>query len=265
MAKSNPETGHAINIGRFKSIAERTDSLGALYNPPVTYLQQDQLWAAVGEGEARLTQVNDSVAQFLEKTNERRNLFHGMPLIATKIISYLGICGASGDTIKDALAINKKIRGKRAKPKKDPTTGKPGDPTAGDTAEGDVDGGDIKLDRKSISVSQRSYINLAEHFSKLVSIAKAVPGFVPNEPEFSLAGLEVYLENLKTMNFDLDKAASNLFDARYARNVLLYKARVGMYDMAINIKRYVRNITGHDDPRYLAISSIILTRPKKIR
>lgn len=249
MGFSKSETGHAINVAKMGGILEIVDSLGIAYNPPKDYLQIDALRTSLGLGEAALTVVSDLSGRFNEHTNERKLLFLDMPLLATNVIDLLVVAEASQATLEDAYGVNRKIRGRRSSPK-----GK----------KADADGGSTDAtapDAKTISVSQQSFVNKAAHWARMVSIARATPGYASNEYNFSLPGLDAHTATLKAKNDQMQKLGTDLLTARTTRDELLYKKTLGMYDMSKAIKRYVRSLLGFKDPRYIALSKIILTKP----
>lgn len=256
MTFSKSETGHVMNVAKMSSIRDQTTALGTVYNPPKDYLQSSALITTVALGEAALGAVDDLKGRLSAKKNERKALFAEMPLIATNVIDLLVVANASKATLEDAYGVNKKIRGQRAHAKK--AVDADGTPSDDTTASADVDA-------KTISVSQRSFVNLAAHFARMVSIARAEPGYASNEYEFSISGLDEYAARLKNVNAEVQSLAIDALTAQTVRDELLYKDVIGMYDMSIAIKHYVRRLLGFRDPRYIAISKVNLTKNKKRR
>lgn len=250
---STHETGDAINVANFNQLLSRIKGPDIPYNPGAPAIKMSALDTLLANAQTSLLAVSGAGALYNNAVAVRMATFDAMPLFATQVIGQLRIFKPGPTRMKKAIALQRKIRGRRA------DTGKPapevgsgsGDPTA-----------DVAPDDKTISVSQLSYDQQAQHFSNLVALVSTLPTYDPTEDEFKVAALEAYRDNLLLLNKELDNLATNLFSARYNRNLLLYAPDNGIYDAARLVKSYVRAITAYNDPRYLDIAGIKFTKKK---
>jgi hypothetical protein len=205
-----------------------------------------------------LTALANTVTAFTAYANAidaRQIIFDPLQTFATRIINALKASGASDAVIKDALTINRKIQGKRAKPIKEvenTQTQKAVDPK-------------IPIDPNvpvNISVSQLSFDSMVEHYSKLIALLTTVTVYNPNEPELKIAGLNTLHANMKASNNSAITATTNFINARIARNNLLYAKVTGMLTVAQECKSYVKSVYGATSAQYKAVSGIKFTNRK---
>ena len=49
---------------------------------------------------------------------------------------------------------------------------------------------------------------------------------------------------------------------RISRNNLLYKENTGLYDVALDVKNYIKSVFGATSPQYKQVSKIKFTAPR---
>lgn len=145
--------------------------------------------------------------------------------------------------MKDAIPVNRKLQGKRAKATE--TTIDPNAPVP-----------------NTISTSQQSYDQPIEHFSKLIEILKSEPTYTPNETELKVTTLNTQLTAFKTANINVTNAYTAVSNARIARDKTLYKEKTGMYDVTLDVKNYVKSLYGISSPEFKQLSKIKFSKPK---
>jgi hypothetical protein len=150
--------------------------------------------------------------------------------LSTRIIGALSFCKVTQQTMDDAMFIQKKIHGCRAKAKKTPT------PDQIAIGEG-----------KSISVSQQSYDNIVDHLSSFRVLLKAEPLYTPNEPELQVAALDYLYTEMNDKNTYAKNAANDFGKMLGYRNQVFYGHRHGS-------KGYVRNTFGSLSVEYKQIN-----------
>lgn len=235
---STSETGHAKNIANFNKLTQFCTGYGTRYNPSNSALTIANLTAQHANADTLHDAVATAKQPYINAVNERQLRFKELPKFSTRIVNALAAsAGVTDQLIDDARTILRKIRGTRAK-KVNP----------------DND--------NSISVSQRSFDMLLDHFVDLVALVAAVPTYTPNESELQTSNLN----NLKTQAGLLNKtvvtASVALGNARIQRNQALYTEKVGLVDVAKDVKTYVKSVFGPSSDEYKLISGIRFTKVK---
>ena len=92
-------------------------------------------------------------------------------------------------------------------------------------------------------------------------ILKAEPSYSPNEIELKITTLTAQLAALKIANTNVTDAYTAVANARIARNITLYKDNTGLYDIAADVKNYVKSLYGISSPEYKELSKIKFTKP----
>lgn len=246
---STSETGHAKNVANFEDMISFCTGYGGSYNPSKAAIQLPNLSALHGNAANAVTNVNTVNIAFINATNARQIAFNPVKPLATRIVNALDATEATDELVKDAKTLNRKIQGARkgkvTKPETPPT---PPDNPAQD---------------KQISVSQQSYDSLIENFGKLSELAASEPTYTPNEMDLQVATLTIFHNNLKATNTAVINATTSISNARITRNNILYADKTGLYDIAQEVKKYVKSVFGATSPQYKQVSKIKFTKPRK--
>ncbi len=238
---SNSETGHAINLANEKTMYDYLVQLGVVYapsNPQITTAKINANWTAAT---AAHKIVNDSLIDSKKPINDREILFDPMDKLVTRMVNNFGASGASDAAVKDAKGFADDIRGFKVRIKKD----KGNNPLPG-----------------QVSVSQLSFVNRQDNFSKLVSLLKKDGHYNPSEPDLKVLVLEAYAANLKTLNDNIGTILAPLTSARGTRDQLMYEGPNNLLELARLVKKYCKGLP----PEYAAIVKVINgLRFKKIK
>jgi hypothetical protein len=248
------EIGHAKNVANFEDLINRCVGFGVPYNPSLNAIKIANMNTLRTNA---LNALNSSISAHTAYTNavdNRQLIFEPLQKMGTRIISALKACGASDAIIKDALTINRKIQGKRAKPIKEvenieiQAIPNPNDPP-------------VEVP-KNVSVSQLSFDSMIEHYSKLIDLLASVVAYNPNENELKVVGLNTLLASMKTSNTAVITATTNYINARINRDNLIYAKNTGVVEVAQDSKDYVKSVYGTISPQYKQVSSIKFTKRK---
>lgn len=256
---STSETGHAINVANFEEIISRCISYGVIYNPSKATLQIPSMQALRVTALGNLASVNSAIVVLVNAINARQIAFDPIKPLATRIVNALDATSASDELVNDAKTINRKIQGKRKGETKPPTT--PTDPVPSVPPTG-TDPAPIPPPvptPEQISVSQQSYDSLLENFNKLILLVAAEPSYTPNEVDLQVATLTALAGTLATQNTAVIDANSALSNARIARNHTLYDDTTGLYDIQLEVKKYVKSVFGASSEEYKQIAKIKFT------
>ena len=236
------ETGHDKNVAGTEKLIAECKALGTDYNPSNLALGIPMLEQMFGKATLSLTTLKTVKPVYDQATAAREEGFKPLGKLVTRTIGSLSSSGASVQIIKDARTLVRKIQGRRATTKAVPeggsTTGEPG------------------VEPKIISVSQRSYDSLIEHFDALIQLYKAEPMYNPNEPDLKTGALETYCSTLRTLNTTVINASTPYFEAMNVRNNILYNPVTGIVDTSKAVKKYVLSVLGASHPTYKRINAI---------
>lgn len=249
MANSN-ETGHAKNVANFENLISFCTGYGADYNPSKDNLKLPALNTLFASAQTALQSVKTTKTNFDNATNLREIGFEPFKKLCTRIVNALEATDASTQTVDDAKTINRKIQGKRA-------GNLPLSSGAGSVPIG-ASGGEMPIvEDNHNSVSQQSFDNMIDHFTKLIQLLSSEPMYNPNETDLKVVALNTLLTNLKTYNTASITAITDYSNARIARDTTLYETDTGLVDVAGEVKKYVKSVFGATSPQFKQISGLL--------
>jgi len=238
---STSEVGHAKNVANLQKLTEQVTAY-TLYNPPVESLKVSELQSLYTSAVAKLAEVEEKRTANKNAIELRQIAFENLKPTCTRIISLLEILGLPQGTIDQARTLNRSIQGGQKKPKP-PTEG-------GEEAP------------KPNSTSRQSYTQQAENFGILLQLLATIPDYTPNEDDLKLTNLTPYHASLVSATQPVNKTEAELNVKLIERNQILYTENTGLYDIAQNVKKYVKGIYGANSPEYLNVLDIEFTSRK---
>lgn len=240
---STSETGHAVNVANLNKMISRIKGYGARYNPTNNLIKKPALQTLYTNAKKLLSALKPVKSTFIDKVNDRQEIFQAMEKLATRIINAFNATQAVTDKmVDDAKTIIRKIRGAR-KSKKILNPG-PEDPN-------------------QISTSQQSFTQQLEHYSALIALVASEPTYKPNEAELKNARLNTFKTQLTKANNNAINATTPYLQAIEKRNKVLYTPKTGLVDVAQEAKAYVKSVSTITLPEFRQISGLKFTRPKK--
>ncbi|HNW97454.1 MAG TPA: hypothetical protein PKK00_03450 [Bacteroidales bacterium] len=248
------ETGHARNVANFEQLISFCTGYGTTYNPAKASLKLTALNTLLTAAQTSLATVKDKHNAYSLAVDAREILFNPLSKFTTRVLSALESSDVTVQKIDDAKTITRKITGKRATPKKEIIS------LPGKVAETQPEINTISEEIKQISASQMSYDNRIDNFAKLINLLTSETGYIPNETDLKVATLNTLLTNMKTKNTAVINAITALSNARIERNKILYKENTGLYNIAMDVKVYVKSVFGSTSPEYKEISGIKFTK-----
>ena len=240
---STSETGHAKNVANFNALITFCIGYGVIYNPSNKALIINDLKKLYLQAMASLHQVIVTKTTFANATNARKLVFKELKPLSTRIFNALAASGASALTIAHVKTINRKIQGIRA---------------AGTTTTATLTADVVlpKSTQKTISVSQQSFDNMIDHFTKLVESVSQDGNYNPNEIELKTTTLKAKLESLQAANKLIMIAFNNWNNDRIIRNNILYQPTTGLLQIAKDVKKYVKSVYTASSAEFKFISGI---------
>lgn len=241
------ETGHAKNVSTFEVEISYCTGQGIKYNPAKSSLKLLALNTLLTNAKTALADVNAVLPLWTNAVNARDIVFAPLGKLVTRVIAALDASDVDDLIVADAKTIARKLQGRRATPKKKDNPETPEDESL-----------------ESISASQMSFDNRIENFDKLIQLLTAQPKYTPNETDLTVAALVAYLAILRQKNSDVINAFTPLSNARIARDRVLYAPKTGLFDIAFEVKKYVKSVFGATGAEYKQISKLRFKKPKKI-
>lgn len=245
------ETGHDKNVANLEDLISRCTGLGTAYNPSKASLKITALNTMFNNGKNALQSLKAAKTTFDNATNAREVAFLPLKKLSTRVVNALDVSGASKQTLADAVTVNHKIQGARAKSTKAKKVN--------DVA---VENPTPPAEQKQISVSQQSYDSLVDHFTKLIQVVSSEPLYTPNENELKATALNTTLTNLKAVNTAVINAETAYSNALLARNNTLYSPATGLVETALEVKKYVKSVFGATSPQYKQVGKIAFRKYK---
>ena len=246
---STSETGNAKNVANFQNLVAFVTAYGTTYNPSKSTLKLPQLSALYTASQATLADVITKNTAFNSKVNERVIAFSNLKPLVTRLISALQTTDASPQKVADAKKFNKKIQGVRATPLQsggaagglpDPNTAAP----------------------ITISTSQLSYNSLIQHFAGIIAVLQSETSYTPNETDLKIETLIAKQADLIAKNSAVSTAYADVSNSRIARDTKLYGTVTGLFDIAAEIKKYVKSVFGASSPQFAQVKGIKFSKKK---
>ena len=241
---STSEKGHAKNVANFQDLIAFVTGYGATYNPNKNALKLPQLLALHTASQATLAEVVTKNTIYNNKVNERVTAFRDLKSLSTRLINALQATDATPEKIADAKTFNKKMQGVRAKAVETPTD--PNTPAP-----------------NTISTSQQSYDQQIQHLAGIISVLETEPSYAPNEVDLQIATLTAKQADLTAKNSAVATAYTDVSNSRISRDTTIYGANTGLFDIATEVKKYVKSVFGATSPQFAQIKGIEFTKKKK--
>jgi hypothetical protein len=236
------ETGHYKNVANFSMLTSKCNGYGASYNPSNSALSIEALNSLETSAQGVINNLNQALPVYNNALVARNEVFKTMDMLITRILGSLKSINSPVKIIENVTTITRKLKGQRASAK-----------LTDDELKTLKEAG---TEVTQVSASHLSFDSKIENFSKLISQLSTIPGYKPNEKELQVESLTLLLEDLKTKNKAAIESEVLVSNARIARNELLYKPELGLVDIALNVKNYVKSIFGITSAQYKQISSI---------
>jgi hypothetical protein len=235
---------HVKNMQAFGKLTGICTGLGGNYNPGQQNLQANAMAAQLNIAQQIWEEVKEAEKAYDNATNNRQAGFQKIRTVSSGVCAMLKACGADPLLLEDALNSKRRIWGAPITKPPVVTTEKPQEGKA--------------ITRPAYG---QGYITMAEYFSKLVKTAASEPRYTPNEPEFSVAGLQQTLADLFRLNQAVTDAEIRMEEARIKRNTVYYIAPANLVDTATAAKTYVRSVFGYQSQEHQQVQKLRFTKP----
>ena len=245
---STSETGHAKNVANFDELISFVTGYRESYNPSKATIKLDALKALSDHAKTSINAVSSMEPAYKSAVAAREVVFIPLSKLTTRIMNSIKATDTTVQVDENARTLVRKIQGVRATAKK-----------TEDEKKALAEKGKEVVE---ISTSQMSYDNRLDNFFKLIQLLSSVPEYSPNEKELKIEHLNTILDDLKAKNAAVVESYIPLSNARISRNNLLYKENTGLYDVALDVKNYIKSVFGATSPQYKQVSKIKFTAPR---
>jgi hypothetical protein len=281
---STYETGHVINIANLKRLTVVVTGFGTAYAPSAEKLKVAALNTLHTKATNAVATLDGLNPPLLNAIGARQVAFEPLEKRATRILFVVQTIPLNATVIKAVKELVRKIHGGRATPKRlyRPVEGAtasvalatPPDalyetdaaafPAAPVAVAPFPVADPLPPIRHYISVSHRSFDQQIEHTSQLIAILDAEEDYQPAETDLTVAALNTMLTAMRNTNNAAVAADVSVTAARAIRNEILYAARTGLVDVALDVKRYVHGAFGSSSREYAMLKGIDFRKIKKL-
>ena len=245
---STSETGHAKNVANFDELISFVTGYRESYNPSKATIKLDALKALSDHAKTSINAVSSMEPAYKSAVAAGEVVFIPLSKLTTRIMNSIKATDTTVQVDENARTLVRKIQGVRATAKK-----------TEDEKKALAEKGKEVVE---ISTSQMSYDSRLDNFFKLIQLLSSVPEYNPNETELKIEHLNTILDDLKAKNAAVVESYIPLSNARIRRNDLLYKENTGLYDVALDVKNYIKSVFGATSPQYKQVSKIKFTAPR---
>ncbi|MEA5141934.1 hypothetical protein [Arcicella rigui] len=242
------ETGHAVNVKNFFDLINFCKGFGTQYQPSKLSIQIPSLESTYLQAKEAIDEIIRQTTAYNIAINERALLFKDNRTLSTRLINAFEMTDAPDATKKDVKGFNRKLQGKRASAVKETNS----------TVEG------VNAEEpKTISSSQTSFNQQVEHLKALVALLESEPSYQPNEGELKVSTLKNLISQQNSANEQVSTAYTALSNARLLRDRVLYGEGTSLYNISLDIKKYIKAAFGASSQEYKQVTGVSIKDFKK--
>jgi len=236
------------NVDNMELFTERVSTFQPAYDPAETRLSIQNQKQIKASGDEVLLGVTVAESACNNTISARTDAFSAIDPLVTRVINALRISDVQEQTIQQGESIVREIRNKRA------TVITPPAISAGGTQNGELP--------KTNKMHSGSFNTKTENFRRLIVLLSTIPAYKPKETDLTVDALKTKLEALNLVNSASKTADAMANAARTQRDIVLYAAKTGLVDIAMDSKLYVKSAYGALSTQYKSISGILFTRSR---
>ena len=236
------------NVDNLEVLTEKVITFIPAYDPSearLSILNQREIKAS---GDAVLEKVAIAETACDNAITARNIAFDALDPFVTRVINGLRISDVPAQTVEQGESLVREFRNQRATPIEPPSK--------------TDEGSDEEETSRTNKMRNSSFNTKIENYRNLVLLLSTLPAYKPNEADLTVDALKVRFENLKRVNSAFVSADAAAEAARQKRYNILYGAKTGLVDVAMDSKLYVKSAYGATSPQYKSISGILFTRPR---
>jgi hypothetical protein len=232
------------NVEAFNGLIGICTGYGGTYSPGSPNLRVESLSELLNQARSALRQVSISKTGYESATNAREVKFTEIRKLASRILAELKSSGVLPQTVADAAAMVRKIKG-RVKAERPEATSK-GDTSLPVVYRPKVNGSD--------------FASVVYHLEKLIATLEAEPKYAPGISTLKVESLQQKLAELRAANQAVVEAVNALHVARSERDALLYTNPESIHKTALAVKQQLKAIFGPNSDAMEAANRIVVNK-----
>lgn len=240
--KSSNLSGNEQNVTNLGLLITVIKTFGPTYNPPKPSLTIPGLTELFEKGKLEINAANIAEVNYNNSLSARSVAFDGYDGLITRSINALRIMDVPAQTLAQAEALVRELRGKRA------SELLTDEELAAAKAEGNP--------TKQVVKHNSTFNSRLENSGKYILLLESIPEYRPNEPELTTPALRNKLEDLKSKHDQVHVSEATLDATRLSRDKFLYTENIGLVDNGQNAKLYTKSVFGANSPEYKQVTAI---------
>ena len=237
---------HQQNVDNLELIIAMVTTFEPAYDPSEARLSIPNLKLVKTNGDAVLLHLKEAEIDCGFAVTARTTVFGGFDGFVTRVINAFRISDVPEQTIVQCESIVRKLRNKKASEDEAPA----------EKAEGDEHEEPGRHNKRR----NGSFGTKIENFGKLIVLLKTQPAYKPNEKDLTVAALTKKHAALKLANSNCIRKDATAESLRRERYKVIYSAKNGLVDIALDSKLYVKSAYGATSTQYKSISGILFIR-----
>ena len=240
--KTTKLSGNEQNVVNLDALIAVIRTFGPAYNPSKSWLTIPGLTELLEEGKYETNAANIAEVIYNNALSARSMAFDGFDGLITRSINALRILGVPAQTLTQAEALVRELRGKRASALL----------TDEELAAAKAEGNNAKQVVRHNSTTK----SRLENMGKYILLLESIPDYKPNETELATSALRAKMEDLKTKHAQVVVSETTFDAARLSRDTLLNADITGLVYNAKNAKTYIKSVFGATSAQYKQVSGI---------
>lgn len=240
--KTTNQAGHEQNVTNLSVLITVINTFGPAYNPPKHLLTIPGLTELLEKGKLEINAANMAEVTYNNALSARTVAFDGYDGLITRSINALRIMGVPAQTLAQAEALVRELRGKRA------SELLTDEELAAAKAEGNT--------TKQVVKHNSTFNSKLENSEKYILLLESIPDYKPNEPELTTPALRNKLVDMKVKHEQLVSAIAAFDAVRLSRDIMLYADNTGLVYNGQKAKTYTKSVFGANSPQYRQIAAI---------
>lgn len=238
--------GNQQNVDNMELLTKRVVTFEPVYDPSEERLSIPSQKQVKDSSDEVLLKVRTAESACNNATSARTGVFNSLLPLVTRVINALRISDVSAQTITQGEAIVREMRNMRA------SVIPPASKISNDSENGDS--------KKTNKMHSGSYNTRIENFRRLIVLLSTIPAYKPKQTDLTIEALKMKLESLTLANSASQTAEANASAARVQRDIILYAAKTGLVEIALDSKLFVKSAYGATSPQYKSVSGISFLR-----
>lgn len=238
--------GNQQNVDNMELFTKRVVTFDPVYDPSEERLSIPSQKQVKVNGDEALLRVRTAESACNNATSARTDAFNTLGPLVTRVINALRISDVSEQTIAQGEAIVRVMHNKRLS-----VIDPPVQPAAGT---------ETQVPPKVNKMHSGSFNTRIENFRRLILLLSTIPAYRPKQSDLTIELLNMKLETLTVANSASQTAEANSCAARVQRDIVLYAAKTGLVEIAMDSKLFVKSAYGASSAQYKLVSGISFSR-----